>query len=80
MAKDKRDDEQEDECPRVAAVRAIAEKEPFDTCPFCDGEVLVILVPPTVCHTQPVCARFSELDPIDYVRLLTAARKGDLPS
>jgi hypothetical protein len=41
-------------------------------CPFCEGKFSASAEPPSVLHSIPVCAKFTELDPDKF---LVAARE-----
>lgn len=38
------------------------------TCPFCRGQVTVLLSPSYgVAHAMPMCKKFEELEPLDFL-------------
>jgi hypothetical protein len=42
-------------------------------CPFCGAKLAVSHEPPSVMHTLPVCATFSENDPTEFLRKVRLA-------
>lgn len=58
---------------KIEKLGRVVELGPFP-CPFCEGQFSVTENPPTVMHTRPACAKYTALEPTDYLRKARLSR------